>query len=52
MSAPRAAAKIVKAMARRQRLVLFSERSKALRWGKLLVPWFVDWKAARAVRRR
>jgi len=42
--------RIVKAMARRERLVVISKRSKHVRLAKLLVPWAVDWLTERAVR--
>jgi hypothetical protein len=51
LSPERCARRIIKGMGRRKRLILMSERSKNLRIGKLLVPWLVDFLAARAVRR-
>jgi short-subunit dehydrogenase len=50
MTAEACARRIVKAMGRRGRLVLTSERSKWARWGKLLAPRLVDWIAAAVVR--
>ncbi|MBI3836502.1 MAG: SDR family oxidoreductase [Planctomycetia bacterium] len=49
MTAEACARRIVKAMGRRERLVLTSARSKWARWGKLLAPKLVDWIAAAAV---
>lgn len=49
MSTERCARRIVRAIERRERLVLMSLRSKALRWGKLLCPGLVDFLVARAV---
>ncbi len=42
MATDRAAARIKRAIARRERLVLMSARSKTLGWGKQLFPWLVD----------
>jgi|SRR6185295_1254765 len=44
------ARRIVKAMAKRERLVVISQRSKHVRLGKLLSPEFVDWLTSRAMR--
>ena len=46
MTAEACARRIVKAMGRRERLVLTSERSKWARWGQLLAPKLVDRIAA------
>jgi short-subunit dehydrogenase len=51
MTAEECARRIVRAMARRERLMLTSARSAWGRWGKLLAPKLVDHIAARAVRR-
>ncbi len=42
MRADRAAERIKRGIARRERLVLMSARSKSVGWGKQLVPWLVD----------
>ena len=52
MTADACARRIVRAMARRQRLVLTSHRSAWARWGQLLAPKLVDAIAARAVKPR
>jgi short-subunit dehydrogenase len=51
MTADRCAARIKKAIARRERLVVMSGRAKNMRWGKLLMPWLVDRMVSAAVRR-
>jgi short-subunit dehydrogenase len=43
------ARRVVKAIRRRERLVLTSYRSRWARWGQLVAPWLVDWIAKRAV---
>jgi len=43
------ARRVVKAMRRRERLVLTSYRSRWARWGQLVAPWLVDWIAKSAV---
>jgi short-subunit dehydrogenase len=50
LTADACARRIARAMGRRERLVLTSQRSKWARWGKLLVPKLVDWIAAAVVR--
>lgn len=49
LSSEKCARRIVKAMRRRQRLALTSERSAWARWGKLLAPGLVDRITARSV---
>ena len=50
LTAEKCARRIVRAMHRRERLVLMTARSRNLRWGKLLVPRFVDRMVAGSVR--
>jgi len=52
MTAEDCAARIVRAIARRERLVLMSARGKLGRWLKLLAPSLIDRLAARAIRQR
>lgn len=52
MSAGECAARIVRAMEKRQRLLLMSTRGKWGRWLKLLAPSVIDRIAARAIRQR
>ncbi|HUL18717.1 MAG TPA: SDR family oxidoreductase [Steroidobacteraceae bacterium] len=52
MTAEACARLIVRAMHRRQRLLLTSARGRMARWGRLLVPRLVDRMAARAIRER
>lgn len=49
MTAEACARRIVKAMRRRERLVLMSHRATWTRWGQLLAPWLVDKVAAAIV---
>lgn len=51
MTAERCAELALRGIAKRQRLVLMSGRSKNLRWGKLLVPGLVDRLVQAAIRR-
>jgi len=51
MTAERCAELTLRGVAKRQRLVLTSGRSKNLRWGKLLVPGLVDRMVQAALRR-
>jgi hypothetical protein len=39
-------------MRRRQRLLVTSRRGRVGRWARLIVPWAVDRRAARAIRER
>lgn len=50
MTAERCASRIVKAIEKRERLVIMSLRGKAGRWAKLIVPGLVDKGARRAIR--
>ena len=50
MTAEECAALMVKAMERRQRLLITSARGRFLRWAKLVVPGLVDKLAAKAIR--
>jgi short-subunit dehydrogenase len=52
MSAEECAARIVRAMQRRQRQLLMSRRGKLGQWLKLIAPAVIDRIAARAIRRR
>jgi hypothetical protein len=52
MTAATCAHLIVRAMHRRQRLLLTSARGRLARWARLLVPRLVDRMAARAIRER
>ena len=52
MTAAACARLIVRAMHRRQRLLLTSARGRLARWARLLVPRLVDRMAARAIRER
>lgn len=52
MTAEECAARIVPAMERRERLVVFTGRARVGRWVKLLAPGLVDLIAARAISRR
>jgi short-subunit dehydrogenase len=52
MTADQCAARIVRAMEKRERLVLMSARGKWGRWLKLLAPSLIDRLAARAIRQR
>jgi short-subunit dehydrogenase len=52
MTAEECAARIVRAMEKRQRLLLMSTRGKLGRWLKLLAPSFIDRIAAKAIRQR
>jgi short-subunit dehydrogenase len=52
MTAEDCAARIMRAIERRERLVLMSARSRFGRWLKLIAPGIVDRIAARAIRRR
>ncbi len=50
MTAEKCAARIVKAMEKRERLLIMSLRGKVGRWSKLIVPGLVDKVARRAIR--
>ncbi|HET7812518.1 MAG TPA: SDR family oxidoreductase [Steroidobacteraceae bacterium] len=52
MTAEDCAARIVRAMEKRQRLLLMSRRGKLGRWLKLVAPSIIDRIAARAIRQR
>jgi short-subunit dehydrogenase len=52
MTATECARRIVRAMEKRQRLLLMSRRGKLGRWLKLLAPSLIDRIAARAIRQR
>jgi len=52
MSAEDCAARIVRAIERRERLVIMSARGRFGRWLKLLAPSLIDGIAARAIQRR
>lgn len=52
MTAEECAARIVKAIERRKRLVILSARGRVGRWLKLLAPRLIDRIAANAIRRR
>jgi len=52
MTADECAARIVRAMEKRQRLLLMSRRGRLGRWLKLLAPSMIDRIAARAIRQR
>ena len=52
MTADECAARIVRAIEKRQRLLLMSRRGKLGRWLKLLAPAVIDRIAARAIRQR
>jgi short-subunit dehydrogenase len=52
MTADECARLIVRAMQRRQRLLITSRRGRFVRWARLLVPGLVDRIAARAIRER
>ena len=52
MTADECAARIVRAMEKRQRLLLMSRRGRLGRWLKLLAPAVIDRIAARAIRQR
>jgi short-subunit dehydrogenase len=52
MTAERCAARIARAIERRERLVLMSARGKLGRWLKLLAPSVIDRMAAKAIRQR
>jgi short-subunit dehydrogenase len=52
MTAEECARRIVRAMEKRQRLLLMSPRGKLGRWLKLLAPSLIDRLAARAIRQR
>ena len=52
MSAQQCAQLIVRAMRRRQRLLITSKRGRLGRWARLLVPAAVDRVVARAIRER
>jgi len=52
MTADDCAARIVRAMEKRQRLLLMSTRGKFGRWLKLLAPGLIDRIAAKAIRQR
>jgi short-subunit dehydrogenase len=52
MTAAECAARIVRAIEKRERLVLMSTRGKLGRWLKLLAPTMIDRIAARAIRQR
>jgi short-subunit dehydrogenase len=52
MTADACAARIVKAIERRERLVLMSARGKLGRWLKLIAPSLIDRIAAKAIRQR
>jgi short-subunit dehydrogenase len=52
MTAERCAARIVRAIVKRERLVLMSARGKLGRWLKILAPSLIDRLAARAIRQR
>jgi len=49
LSAEKCARRMVKAMARRRRLLLTSQRSAWARWGRIVAPRLTDWIAWRAV---
>ena len=46
-SAEKCAAMMVRAMERRQRLLITSRRAKLARWAKLIAPWLLDRVAAK-----
>jgi NAD(P)-dependent dehydrogenase (short-subunit alcohol dehydrogenase family) len=52
MSSQECARLILRAMQRRQRLLITSRRGRLVRWARLLVPGLVDRVAARAIRER
>jgi short-subunit dehydrogenase len=52
MSAAQCAQLMVRAMRRRQRLLVTSRRGRLARWARLVVPGLVDAMAARAIRER
>lgn len=52
MTAEQCAARMIRAMARRDRILITSARGKIGRWIKLLVPGWVDRIAARAIQER
>jgi short-subunit dehydrogenase len=52
MSAAECARLMVRAMRRRQRLLITSRRGRLMRWGRLIAPSVVDGLAARAIRER
>src|SRR6186713_3455125 len=52
MTAPECARQIVRAMEKRQRLLVMSARGKLGRWLKLLAPTLIDRMAAKAIRQR
>jgi len=52
MTAEECAARIVRAMEKRQRLLLMSRRGKLGRWLKLLAPGLIDRMAAKAIRQK
>ena len=52
MTAAACARLIVRAMRRRQRLLVTSARGRMARWARLVVPRLVDRMAARAIRER
>jgi short-subunit dehydrogenase len=49
LPAEKCARRMVKAMARRKRLLLTSQRSAWARWGRIVAPRVTDWIASRAV---
>lgn len=49
LSAEKCARRMIKAMARRRRLLLTSKRSAWARWGRIVAPRLTDWIALRAV---
>ncbi|HTM53074.1 MAG TPA: SDR family oxidoreductase [Pirellulales bacterium] len=49
LSAEKCARRMAKAMARRRRLLLTSQRSAWARWGRIVAPRVTDWIALRAV---
>jgi short-subunit dehydrogenase len=51
MSAEECARLVVRAMERRQRMLVMSFKGKLGRWAKLMAPGLVDWMAAEAVRK-
>jgi short-subunit dehydrogenase len=51
MSAEECARLVVRAMERRQRMLVMSLKGKLGRWAKLMAPGLVDWMAAEAVRK-
>jgi short-subunit dehydrogenase len=51
MSAEECARLMVRAMERRQRMLVMSLKGKLGRWAKLMAPGLVDWMAAEAVRK-